>query len=310
MPGPMIEDPPGPYQGHSHVRAPGADLKVATEALSTFIVTYNGFTPQAQAAFQAAVDVWASQFQSFVPIRVTANWTVLGSNVLGSAGPVTAHRNFPGAPIAGTWFPAAIADRLSGSDLAPSSGDIVANFNSNFTWYYGADGNAGTNFDLMSVALHELGHGLGFVGSMTVSGGNGSWGLGSTSPYIYDRFAVNSVPQALLDTSLFPNPSSALAAQLTSNSIFFAGANARSGNGGALVRLYAPNPWQSGSSYSHLNESTFPAGNPNSLMTPSLGPGESIHDPGNIVRGAFNDMGSAAQVASPPSRPSGVRVVQ
>ena len=98
---------------------------------------YNGFLPQAQAAFQAAVDVWASQFQSPVPIRVTANWTVLGPNVLGSAGPITAHRDFPGAAVAGTWFPAAIANKMFGADLTPADGDIVASFNSNFSWYYG-----------------------------------------------------------------------------------------------------------------------------------------------------------------------------
>ncbi len=160
----------------------------------------------------------------------------------------------------------------------------------------------------MSVALHELGHGLGFVGSMNGSGGIGTWGAGSGFPFIYDRFAINGLSQALLNTSLFPNSSPALAAQLTSNSVFFAGPNARSGNSGNAARLYAPNPWQAGSSYSHLNETTFPAGNPNSLMTAELGPGEAIHDPGNIVRGTFLDMmGLGAQV--PPVRPTVFRVV-
>ncbi len=83
MPGPTIEDPPGPYQGHSYVPAPPADLIVPSQALSTFIVTYNGFPPQAQAAFQAAVDVWASQLQSPVPIRVTASWLVLRAQCAG-----------------------------------------------------------------------------------------------------------------------------------------------------------------------------------------------------------------------------------
>ncbi len=291
IPGPIIEDPPGPYTGQTHVRPSANLVSPAATALSTFVVTYNGFTPQAQAAFQAAVDIWASQIQSSVPIRITANWTTLGSGVLGSAGPIHLLRNFPGAPYLNTWFAVAVANKLSGTDLTPADDDIVANFNSSFNWYLGTDGNAGTRFDLMTVALHELGHGLGFIGSMDVAGSTGSWGQSSGSPFVYDRFAINGSSQALIDTSLFPNPSSALGAQLVSNNIFFNGANARNGNGGVPPKLYAPNPWNDGSSYSHLDDATYPNGNPNSLMTHALGPGEVIHDPGPIVRGLFTDTG-------------------
>jgi hypothetical protein len=257
------------------------------------VVTYNGFTPQAQAAFQAAVNIWASQIQSSVPIRVTANWTTLGSGVLGSASPNWLFRDFPGAPYANTWFGAAVAKKLSGTDLTAGlsdTADIVANFNSGFSWYLGTDGNAGTQFDLMSVVLHELGHGLGFLGSMIVSGSTGSWGF-SGFPIVYDRFAINGSSQFLLDTTLFQNPSSALGFQLTGNNLFLTGVNARNANGGLAPKLYAPNPWRAGSSYSHLDEATYPQGSPNSLMTPAIGPGEVIHDPGPILRGIFTDLG-------------------
>jgi hypothetical protein len=292
MPGPIIEDPPGPYTGQTHV-APQTNLIGPGTALSTFVVTYNGFPPQAQAAFQAAVNIWASQIQSSVPIRVTANWTGLAPGVLGSAGATYLIRNFPGAPYANTWFPAAVANKLSGTDLSVGEDDIVANFNSSFSWYFGTDGNAGTSFDLVTVVLHELGHGLGFFGSMNGSGGNGSWG-NAGSPFVYDRFAINGSSQSLLDTSLFPNPSSALGAQLVSNDLFFNGPNARNGNAGSSARLYAPNPWSTGSSYSHLNEATYPNGNPHSLMTPAIGPGEAVHDPGPMVRGMLTDTGWTA----------------
>src|SRR5262245_8029550 len=59
IPGPIIEDPPGPFTGFSYV--PPENVVAPGSALSTFVVTYNGFPPDAQAAFQAAVDVWASQ---------------------------------------------------------------------------------------------------------------------------------------------------------------------------------------------------------------------------------------------------------
>ena len=114
------------------------------------------------------------------------------------------------------------------------------------------------------------------------------------SPFVYDQFAINGASQSLLNTMLFPNPSSALGAPLVSNNVFFNGLNARNANGGIASNLYAPNPWLSGSSYSHLDESTYPNGNLNSLMTYALGPGEAIHDPGPIVRGMLVDMGWAA----------------
>ena len=44
---------------------------------ATFQVTYSGFTPQAQAAFQAALDIWATHIASAVPIKIQANWVVL-----------------------------------------------------------------------------------------------------------------------------------------------------------------------------------------------------------------------------------------
>ena len=96
--------PAGSFKAHTYVAAP-VQLVSPSAVSSTFVVTYNGFTPQAQTAFQAAVDVWASQIQSSVPIRVTANWTTLGPGILGSAGPRHLFRNFPGAPDPNTWFP-------------------------------------------------------------------------------------------------------------------------------------------------------------------------------------------------------------
>ena len=125
---------------------------------------------------------------------------------------------------------------------------------------------------------------------MDVTGSIGDWGM-LGSPIVYDRFAINGASQSLLNTTLFPNPSAALGTQLASNNVFFNGLNARNTNGGIAPKLYAPNRWDSGSSYSHLDELAYPNGTLNSLMTPALGPGEAIHDLGPIVRGIFLDMG-------------------
>ncbi|REJ42069.1 MAG: hypothetical protein DWQ54_11760 [Microcystis flos-aquae TF09] len=253
-------------------------------------VNYTGFTPAAQTAFQFAVDIWESLLDSSVPINVNASFANLGSGILGQAGPEAYARGFSGLPQTNTWYPIALANSLAGQDLDPTVSDIGSQFNSNFNWYYGLDNNVPTNqISFVSVVLHELGHGLGFLGWMDNQSGVGSWGFGTGFPGIYDRFTENGSGQSLLNTSLFPNPSTALGSQLTSNNIFFDGSNANAANGGNRVKLYAPSTWSGGSSYSHLDE-VF-NNTPNALMTYSIGFGESILNPGPVTLGLFKDMG-------------------
>lgn len=268
-------------------------LQTQNAQTATINVNYNGFTPEAQAAFEYAVDIWEGLIESDVTIDVDANFTSLGFGVLGSAGPAYNIRDFSGAPQANTWYSAALGNKLAGTDLNTNSPDITTNLNSNFSnWYFGTDGNTPAGeYDFVTVVLHELAHGLGFSGLMQYNNGEGSWGVGTGFPGIYDRFTVNGSNQSPIDMSQFPNPSTALGNQLTSNNIFFNGSNAVDANGGTNPKLYTPISWNQGSSYSHLDEATYAAGNPNSLMTPRLGTGEAIHNPGDITLSIFEDMG-------------------
>jgi hypothetical protein len=150
--------------------------------------------------FQHAASIWGAILPSNVTIRVGAQFSPqtcdATSAILGSAGSVTAHANFSGAPLANHWYHAALANKLSGTDLATSSDDISATFNSDLdnsvclgatSWYYGIDGNEGTDIELLPVVLHELGHGLGF--STFTNGSTGAY-LGSPSalPSAWDHF--------------------------------------------------------------------------------------------------------------------------
>jgi hypothetical protein len=120
-------------------------------------------------AFQRAADIWAGLISSTVTIRVGAQFDPLActatSAVLGAAGARTVHRDFSGALVASTWYPAALANALRGSDLSTSD-DIGATFNSSIgttcafpnVWYYGLDGSPpGSQIDFVSVVVHELG---------------------------------------------------------------------------------------------------------------------------------------------------------
>ncbi len=250
-----------------------------------------GWTGQAQAAFEYAVTIWEALIVSNVTIKVNAEWSgSLPPGALGGAGPYDFFSNFTNRPQANTWYPAALANTYAGYDINGSDPEIDSVFSSTFSnWYFGTDGNTpGGNYDFVSVVLHELGHGLGFTGSMRVQGGSGNWGYGTAYPFIYDRFTENGAGQALLS---FPNNSSTLANQLTSGSVYFDGPNANAANGGSRPRLYAPSSWQQGSSYSHLNENTYPGGTPNALMTPQISSGEANHNPGPISLGIFQDSG-------------------
>ena len=281
---------------------PPADFRERGPHDATINVTYDGFTPQAQVAFQFAVDIWKSQITSAVPIEVQASFEALPTGVLGSAGAAGLIRNWDTAPLRDTWYPYPLANKIAGEDLRPSRHDITARFSSvRDDWYFGTDGQTPAGqIDFVSVVLHEIGHGLGFSGSASVSGGEGSLG-GNGSITVYDTFVDNGLGVAI---SSFPNPSVALATELQGGDLFFDGSNAEAANGGPPPELYAPNPFQQGSSYSHLDEAVFAAGDPNSLMSPSIGSGEAIHDPGAITRGLFTDMGWTTSDSPPTATPT------
>ena len=255
---------------------------------SNIVVNYNGFPTNAQTAFQYAVEIWETVLSSNVNIVIDANWASIGGNTLGFAGANGFYINFGGATQSNTFYPQALANSLNGSDLAVGTADVSCTFNSGVNWYFGTDGNTpGGQFDFVTVVLHELGHGLGFLGSGDVSGGNGFVGFGS-NPLIYDVFVEN---QGGTDITSFTSGTSALASQLQGDQLYWNGTEGVTNNSGNRPRLFAPNPYQGGSSYSHLREGTYPAGTPNSLMTPQLGTAEANHNPGPIVEGMFEDMG-------------------
>lgn len=258
-------------------------------------VTYNNFPPEAEAAFQYAVNIWAAQIASDVTISVDANWAALGTNILGSASPNTVHRNFTGAPAMDVYYPAALANQLATSDLDASSADISCNFGSDINWYFGLDGNVPPGaYDFVTVVLHELGHGLGFIGSAALAGNTGFVGQ-SGSPFVYDTYINdNNTGGSILDLN---NGTSALGDALTGGGLVWSGPEGLA----ATVSppgIYAPDPWEPGASFSHLREDMYLTGNPNALMTPNLNTGEAIHNPGPIVMGMFADMGWGTQGCS------------
>lgn len=159
--------------------------------------------------FQYVASLWGSRLDSSVEIKILSTFEPLTCTattaVLGSAGPRDVESDFTNAPVPGTWYHVALANKLAGSDLFPASldvpggggADIRARFNSRVglfanclpgsPFYLGLDGNHGVAIDLVEVLLHEFAHGLGF--STVTDGSNGTYLAGQ--PSIYDHFAFD-----------------------------------------------------------------------------------------------------------------------
>jgi hypothetical protein len=271
----------------------------------------------AVASFDAAAKVWADRLTSTEPIVVDATLFPPDPNdpgVLGAAGPTT----FVAGP-GGALYPVALANALSHSDNASTMGDIQAEFvNDPNTFYYGTDaaglasancdGSAGSCYDFESVVLHELGHGLGFIGSLSQDySGNtplntASWGTPAypghptvdDTPYIFDLFTETGAGASIVDTGVsptYPNHSAALLGAITNNSDYWYGGFGASADRGREPRLYAPGGYQYGSSFSHLSDLSYPTGDADALMTPYAEPGVTTRLPGQVVLGMFRDMG-------------------
>ena len=271
---------------------PAASTSARSGRAANITVTYTGFSTAAKASFQRAVNIWKSRLNSGVTVKIAANYTNLGNpNILGSAGPTTVHRNFAGAPKQNVWYVAAAANKRAGSDLnGAGTAEIQANFNSSFSnWHFGSGAPPANKYDFETVVLHEIGHGVGLLSGIYQSGSTIRWDpVGGNVPLITGTFVVNNANKAL---TTFANGSAALKTAATSGQVFFNGPQAKAANGGAKPRVFAPNPFQPGSSLSHWDENTYGRGNANSLMTPFLGQGERILNPGAFTLGALKDSG-------------------
>lgn len=272
---------------------------------AAFTITYTGYSAQAQQAFQFAADIWSSLLNSEVAIKVNTYFLPLSPGLLGITLP-NGIKDFAGTPQPNVWYATALANSLAGVELNAGTFDFDLFLNSGINWFYGLDGNCPNGqYDLVSIALHEMCHGLGFVGLGKVNGSIGSFGLLEaadfapiitsfpwpqldTLPGIFDHYLVNANDSLLIN---FSNPSTALKSAFTSNQIYYDGEQAKLMNGGAMPRMYAPSTFALGSSLLHLNESTYPAGNINELMTPFSGTANAVHNPGPIVMGILMDIG-------------------
>ncbi|UTA66795.1 T9SS type A sorting domain-containing protein [Emticicia sp. 21SJ11W-3] len=265
-----------------------ANARPATTA--TIEVTYVDFPETAKAAYEKAMSIWAGYLYSSQPIRIKATWTALNTGVLAVTGSTRIYKNFTGAPYTNLWYPVAMAEAISGRNLNDDEFEIEMKLNNGVNWSFNTDGRASAGrFDFTTVVLHEIAHGLGFSSSMKITNTTqGQYGQ-SGSNYIYDTFLQDSGRIKLTDATVYGNPSTDLKTALTSNALYFGLKNTAFAN--SLPRIYAPTTFSEGSSISHFDENTYPAGSDNSLMSPSVRTAEVNHKPGELLLRALQEMG-------------------
>lgn len=266
--------------------------KIAT---SSFDVDYDLTVPsEAETAFNYAVEIWSHLIVLSKPIKIKVSFVYESGGMLGETSVNQFRNNYSGLPLANRQYPISLAKNLDNTIIF-SDYDIIMKFNGNLPFNYATDGQpVSYQFDFVTVAIHEIGHGLGLYGSTNIDeNGNASIGFSgypnntSTSySTIADHFYVSGSTRLTNVTN-----TTTLKNLLLSNNIYFDGISTKLANNNQNVKMYAPTSWEGGSSIDHLDEDTFPAGDENSLMTPYLEEAEVNHSPGDIFLAMLKDYG-------------------
>ncbi len=284
----------------------GATFNITyTDADGTgFNDTVNGATRRR--SFEAAVTAWSKVIKAPQPIAIAASMHTLddGDNnpqtvLLATAGPTDFW------VIEDTATPSSLAwQKLGGKYDNASPSDITVNVNDQADWDYAVNGvSAEGKFSFVYTLMHELAHGLGMVDSFDAATGNL---LNDPIPFSYDRFVNKGygAPNLVMN-----HASEEKKRDLKSNDLFFNGANANQASQQSIrplpmIKLYAPDPHQAGSSVSHVEQELY-ADLQTGLMTPvGFGQGSNLID--TLTLSIMKDLGYElvpdAPNASTPTR--------
>ncbi len=234
---------------------------------------------QRLAVFNRAADILNATFDIAVTVNVNSSFDPLfcdtNSATLGSAG--AADYEFINDGSEWTVYADALANQLQGGDVTPAATEINAQFNSGIGnpgclqssgWYLGFDDPAGSGNSLLSVVLHEIMHGMGFL---SLLGSDGSSGATVSGNYVYDPYSklLYDATQGARVTTL--NQSQRAAATVSNGNLVWDGAQANAQLGGfstgvnnGRMQMYAPTSYTPGSSVNHFDTATAP----NELMEP------------------------------------------
>ncbi len=213
--------------------------------------------PTRQTTFLAALDY----IDSVIDENGIGDISINNSQTDGSGFLASAGAYYPTSPNG--FKPGRLFEHVTtGVDPSPFSPDAVVTFDFGFNWNSGTAATVAGQYDLFSVAVHEVTHALGFASLVDASGNSKITGGDPGVFTTYDAFLERSGnPLFAAGGNFVGTP-----ADLTSGEVVFAGPSAVIFNNGAPVPVFSPNPFQSGSSISHITTS-------NAVMRSSISSG-------------------------------------
>ena len=258
----------------------------------TFAFNYtDGGTSWTEDRRQALEDV-ATQlllyFRVNAPVTLTYDVGLQDNDALASAGSnVILDRS-------GFWRTVVQNKLLTGYDSNGSEADGQIDWNfRDYEWALG-DSVESSEYDFVSTAIHELMHSFGFLSYVDEAGKNDEriWTT-------FDSFVVTSAGARPI--SPFYRWRNRFDPLLTDeeDGLYFGGAHAIAAFGG-LVPLYTPNPWEPGSSMSHLDDLTF-TGLDQKIMNAATDTGLGVRVFSAVELAILTDLGY--QVVRPDSPP-------
>ncbi len=228
-------------------------------------------------AMLEAARLISSELYSAVPITINACWEARGGDVNGATLAGARARavvpNAPGAPQPDLLYVQSVATRLSGTTIAglrggpvESAPDIFITFNTdidgtvalgNRTFYYGLDGTLNTenNTDFLSVAMHEITHGLGFASTFDENGEFAFDFPDAFSENLVDNrsgIAISLADPSVNDAQRVAVSTSVSGLQWSGPESSISRRNLDATLSDSYVRMNAPLTFQPGSSVSHI----------------------------------------------------------
>ena len=232
--------------------------------------------------FNKAAEILNDTFQIDTIVKVGSSFDPLTCSTyyatLGQAGPAAVEFDYGTHSIT----PHALHNQLVGYDADTGQVEINAQFNSSIdnndscligtNWYYGFDAPTGSDNSLLSVVLHEIMHGMGFLSYLQYTGESGAgWNTAYGFEEGFDPYTRKLKDAASGQLLTNQAPSTRYNVMRSGNQLVWNGTEANAQSGGysagtnaGQIQMYAPSSYESGSSVSHFDT----AMSPNELMEP------------------------------------------
>lgn len=203
---------------------------------------------------------------------IDAGWLASASSSISSSGK-------------GYWNTVVQQKLQTGVDANGADPDSTISWNWGYDWALG-DVVTDDEYDFISTAMHEFMHSLGFTTRIRRPGMNGSQTIWTS----YDEYVSTASGERPIGSNYLWDTDFDGYLTGAGGGLYFHGANAMAAYGGRPVPLWTPNPFEPGSSVSHLRDSAF-TGADRQMMNAYSGTGRDVRVLSAIELGILADLG-------------------